>query len=42
MLQAYIQTNDDNIDRDIQTDEIETTEKWSQHPPEEIKVCGGL
>lgn len=36
-----MQTNDDNIDREVQTEEIETTEKWTQHPGEEIRVCGG-
>ncbi len=40
-VQAYVQTNDDNIDREVQTEEIETTEKWTQHPGEEIRVCGG-
>ncbi|XP_013391905.2 WD repeat-containing protein 60-like [Lingula anatina] len=39
--QAYIQTNEDNIDRDIQTEEIETKEKWCQHPPEDLKGSGG-
>ncbi len=39
--QVYVQTNDDNIDRDIQTEEIESTEKWTQHPPDDIFCSGG-
>ncbi|XP_052706897.1 cytoplasmic dynein 2 intermediate chain 1-like isoform X9 [Crassostrea angulata] len=38
--QAYVQTNDDNIDRDIQTDEIDLRQKWTQHPPEDFTGCG--
>nr|XP_060638550.1 cytoplasmic dynein 2 intermediate chain 1 isoform X1 [Anolis sagrei ordinatus] len=40
--QAYCQWNEDNLDRDIQTEEIETQEKWTQHPGETALVCGGL
>ncbi|XP_078088721.1 cytoplasmic dynein 2 intermediate chain 1 isoform X2 [Mustelus asterias] len=39
--QAFVQCNEDNVDRDIQTDEIETVEKWTQHPGEGNLVCGG-
>ena len=39
--QAYVQTNEDNLDRDIQTDEIETKEKWTQHPSEDYRPSGG-
>ncbi|XP_053408789.1 cytoplasmic dynein 2 intermediate chain 1-like isoform X3 [Mercenaria mercenaria] len=38
--QAYVQTNDDNIDRDIQTEEIDARQKWTQHPPEDFNGCG--
>ncbi|XP_037550149.1 cytoplasmic dynein 2 intermediate chain 1 [Nematolebias whitei] len=38
--QAYVQCNEDNADRDIQTEEIETCEKWTQHPPEHNVACG--
>ena len=41
MLQVYIRTKDDNLERDTQTDDIETTSKWTQHPREETTVCGG-
>ncbi|KAJ8306899.1 hypothetical protein KUTeg_014983 [Tegillarca granosa] len=34
------QTNDDNVDRDIQTDEIDTRQKWTQHPAEDYVGCG--
>ena len=40
LLQAYIQTNDDNIDRDIQTEEIDYRSKWTQYPSEDFKGCG--
>ncbi|XP_061442948.1 cytoplasmic dynein 2 intermediate chain 1 [Rhineura floridana] len=39
--QAYVQWNEDNLDRDVQTDEIETQEKWTQHPGETSLVSGG-
>ncbi|XP_039609533.1 cytoplasmic dynein 2 intermediate chain 1 isoform X1 [Polypterus senegalus] len=39
--QAYVQCNEDNVDRDIQTEITETTEKWTQHPGESSIVCGG-
>ncbi|XP_041102824.1 cytoplasmic dynein 2 intermediate chain 1-like isoform X2 [Polyodon spathula] len=39
--QAYVQCNEDNTDRDIQTEEIERVEKWTQHPGESSVVCAG-
>ncbi|ESP02269.1 hypothetical protein LOTGIDRAFT_199790 [Lottia gigantea] len=39
--QAYIQTNEDNLDRDIQTEEIELLDKWTQYPAEDLLGCGG-
>ncbi|XP_058663961.1 cytoplasmic dynein 2 intermediate chain 1 isoform X1 [Ammospiza caudacuta] len=39
--QAYVQCNEDNLDRDIQTEEVETLEKWTQHPGENALVSGG-
>ncbi|XP_059495553.1 cytoplasmic dynein 2 intermediate chain 1 isoform X2 [Stegostoma tigrinum] len=39
--QAFVQCNEDNVDRDVQTDEIETVEKWTQHPGEGNLLCGG-
>ncbi|KAM6167118.1 LOW QUALITY PROTEIN: cytoplasmic dynein 2 intermediate chain 1-like, partial [Erethizon dorsatum] len=30
--QAYVQYNEDNVERDIQTEDIETREVWTQHP----------
>ncbi|XP_034416429.1 WD repeat-containing protein 60 isoform X3 [Cyclopterus lumpus] len=38
--QAYVQCNEDNADRDVQTEEIEVCEKWTQHPPEHNGACG--
>ncbi|KAG8573452.1 hypothetical protein GDO81_012417 [Engystomops pustulosus] len=39
--QAYVQCNEDAIDRELQTEEIELEEKWTQHPGEGAVVCGG-
>ncbi|XP_051559908.1 cytoplasmic dynein 2 intermediate chain 1-like isoform X2 [Myxocyprinus asiaticus] len=39
--QAYVQCNEDNVDRDIQTEEVEMMDKWTQHPPETKAACGG-
>lgn len=39
--QAFVQCNEDNLDRDVQTEEIEVSEKWTQHPPEGAMICGG-
>ncbi|KAL1271191.1 hypothetical protein QQF64_030207 [Cirrhinus molitorella] len=39
--QAYVQCNEDNTDRDIQTEEVDMTDKWTQHPPEANAACGG-
>ncbi|KAM9826924.1 LOW QUALITY PROTEIN: cytoplasmic dynein 2 intermediate chain 1 [Neosynchiropus ocellatus] len=38
--QAYVQCNEDNAERDIQTEEIQVSEKWTQHPPERSGACG--
>ena len=40
-VQAYVQTNEDNMDQEIQTEEIEEADKWTQHPPEELRGSGG-
>ncbi|XP_075443936.1 cytoplasmic dynein 2 intermediate chain 1 isoform X3 [Ascaphus truei] len=39
--QAYIQCNEDCVDREVQTEEIDIEEKWTQHPGESAVVCGG-
>ncbi|XP_049737638.1 cytoplasmic dynein 2 intermediate chain 1 isoform X1 [Elephas maximus indicus] len=39
--QAYVQYNEDNVERNIQTEEIETREVWTQHPGESTVVSGG-
>ncbi|XP_077592145.1 cytoplasmic dynein 2 intermediate chain 1 [Stigmatopora nigra] len=38
--QAYVQWNEENADRDIQTEEIDLSEKWTQHPAELSGACG--
>ncbi|XP_037387147.1 cytoplasmic dynein 2 intermediate chain 1 isoform X2 [Pygocentrus nattereri] len=39
--QAYVQCNEDNTDRDTQTEETDSVDKWTQHPPETNVACGG-
>ncbi|XP_061852461.1 cytoplasmic dynein 2 intermediate chain 1 isoform X2 [Colius striatus] len=39
--QAYVQCNEDNLERDTQTEEVETLEKWTQHPGKSAIVSGG-
>ncbi|XP_036086479.1 WD repeat-containing protein 60 isoform X4 [Rousettus aegyptiacus] len=38
--QAYVQCNEDDVERDIQTEELETREVWTQHPGEGAAVSG--
>lgn len=40
--QVSTQCMDDNLDQEIQTDTADKVEKWSQHPPHDIKACGGV
>ncbi|XP_036284770.1 cytoplasmic dynein 2 intermediate chain 1 isoform X1 [Pipistrellus kuhlii] len=39
--QAYVQCNEGNVERDVQTEEMETREAWTQHPGEGAAVAGG-
>ncbi|KAM5255328.1 cytoplasmic dynein 2 intermediate chain 1 [Ctenodactylus gundi] len=39
--QAYVQYNEDSVERDVQTEDIETREVWTQHPGESAIVSGG-
>ncbi|XP_044102877.1 cytoplasmic dynein 2 intermediate chain 1 isoform X5 [Neovison vison] len=39
--QAYVQYNEDAVDRDIQTEETETRGVWTQHPAEGAAASGG-
>ncbi|CAH1241722.1 WDR60 [Branchiostoma lanceolatum] len=38
--QAYTQCGEDNIDREVQTEEVEITQKWTQHPSSQLNACG--
>ncbi|XP_032222852.2 cytoplasmic dynein 2 intermediate chain 1 isoform X2 [Nematostella vectensis] len=38
--QAYVQCNDDNVDRELQTEDIEIRTIWTQHPAEGLAGCG--
>jgi hypothetical protein len=35
-----VQTNDDIVEIEVQTDEIEESNKWTQYPPDDSKGCG--
>ncbi|XP_012946407.1 WD repeat-containing protein 60 [Aplysia californica] len=39
--QAYVQTREDDVDRDVQTEEVDSLSKWTQHPPENDVAVGG-
>ncbi|KAF7706785.1 hypothetical protein HF521_020039 [Silurus meridionalis] len=39
--QAYVQCNEDNVERDTQTEDTDIMDKWTQHPPESSVACGG-
>ncbi|XP_024910236.1 WD repeat-containing protein 60 isoform X2 [Cynoglossus semilaevis] len=38
--QVYVQCHEDRPDRDVQTEEVEVGEKWTQHPAEHCGPCG--
>ncbi|KAL5010884.1 hypothetical protein ScPMuIL_013189 [Solemya velum] len=38
--QAYVQVNDDDISREVQTEPIDYLSKWTQHPPEDFRGSG--
>ncbi|XP_077364814.1 cytoplasmic dynein 2 intermediate chain 1 isoform X2 [Festucalex cinctus] len=38
--QAYVQCNEENADRDVQTEEVDLSDKWTQHPAEYSGACG--
>ncbi|KAJ8036082.1 WD repeat-containing protein 60 [Holothuria leucospilota] len=39
--QVAVQCNDDNLDREVQTEDVEYREKWCQHPAEGVRCSGG-
>ncbi|XP_025084636.1 WD repeat-containing protein 60-like isoform X2 [Pomacea canaliculata] len=39
--QAYVQTNEDAVERDVQTEKADDLKKWTQHPADDIDACGG-
>lgn len=41
VFKAYVQYNEDAVDRDIQTEETETRGVWTQHPAEGAAASGG-
>ena len=41
MLQAYIQCNEDNLEKEVQTEEIEMRTKWTQNPASDAAGFGG-
>ena len=36
-----MQTNEDDVEQEVQTEPIPITEKWTQHPPEDVHGFGG-
>lgn len=40
-MQAYVQCNEDNVEKEIQTEEIETRTKWTQNPASDAVGFGG-
>ncbi|KAM9775563.1 cytoplasmic dynein 2 intermediate chain 1 isoform 1-T1 [Syngnathus typhle] len=38
--QAYVQCNEENAERDVQTEEVDLSDKWTQHPAEHSGACG--
>ena len=41
MLQAYVQCNEDNLEKEVQTEEQEVRTKWTQHPASDATGFGG-
>lgn len=39
--QAYVQTNEDAVEREVQTEEVDDLDKWTQHPAEDLMGVGG-
>eukprot|EP00118_Oscarella_pearsei_P012676 m.95335 g.95335 ORF g.95335 m.95335 type:complete len:994 (+) comp36846_c0_seq5:51-3032(+) len=39
--QVCVQTNEDNMDEEVQTEPVMDLEKWTQHPPEDLHGFGG-
>ena len=37
-----MQTGEDNSERDVQTDEVTSSDRWVQWPPEDLKGFGGV
>ncbi|PAA88863.1 hypothetical protein BOX15_Mlig016516g1 [Macrostomum lignano] len=40
--QAAVQTNEDAIDREAMTDDIEFSTRWTQNPPGDLVECAGV
>ena len=40
VAQKFVQTGEDNLDEEVQTEDIDVDDRWTQHPPEGIEVCG--
>lgn len=39
--QVSCQTGEDNTEAEVQTEDVEVTEKWVQCPPEDLRGYGG-
>ena len=40
-FQAYVQCNEDNVEKEIQTEDIEYKTMWTQEPAQGFSGCGG-
>ena len=38
--QKCVQTGEDNLDEEVQTEDVDVEDRWTQHPPEGPFVCG--
>ena len=41
LLQAFVQCHEDVLDRDIQTETIETRDAWNQYPSQVTSIVYG-
>ena len=41
VAQKFVQTGEDNLDEEVQTEDVDVADLWTQHPPEGLAVSGG-
>ena len=40
VAQKFVQTGEDNLDEEVQTEDVDVEDRWTQHPPEGLIACG--